>query len=72
MSKLPKKKKHTPWDDAYKQLMQVLLTDLGLKVLQDITLGDLPLEADLVILSKPEHPDKNEWKNHPMRQSLAT
>ena len=68
MSKPPKKKKHTPWDDAYKQLMQVLLTDLGLKVLQDITLGDLPLEADLVILSKPEHPDKNEWKNHPLWQ----
>lgn len=64
----PNKKKHTPWDDAYKQLMQVLLTDLGLKVLQDITLGDLPLEADLVILSKPEHPDKNEWKNHPLWQ----
>lgn len=65
----PKKAKQTPWDPAFKQLMLKTLSTLGLNVTEDISLGDLPLEADLVVITQAHTSD--EWREHPVWQHLS-
>lgn len=60
---------HTPWDDAFKQLMRDTLSELGLQVIEDPKLGKLPLKADLVLISTQSK--EGEWQQHPLWQHLT-
>lgn len=55
-----------PWDPAFKQLMVDTLKTLGLKVIRDHKLGELPLEADLVIVCPEDL--SGEWLDSPIWQ----
>lgn len=58
-----------PWDPAFKQMTRTTLITLGLKVLDGVSLGDLPLEADLVIVAQSDTSD--EWRQHPIWKHLS-
>lgn len=68
-SRVPEEPERIPWDPAFKQLMETTLSTLGLEVIRDPKLGELPLEADLVIV----RPDdlSGDWQQYPIWQHFC-
>ena len=60
---------YTHWDPVFVQLLQATLPAWGLEVLDKLKLGELPLEADLVIITR--HKRSSRWKKHPLWQYLS-
>ena len=68
MAKKSKKSKEPkeliPWDPAFKELHQAILTYWHLQMIADVKLGKLHLKADMAIITPNQGFQK--WKKHPL------